>query len=284
LLKEPGGSEPLDDAKVAVTDFAAVIEKAQLPVPVQAPLQPVKVAPRPGVAVSVTDDPLVYVCVQATPQEMPAGALVTVPLPVPASVTVKAGGVEKAAVTDFAAVIVTLQAPLPVQAPLQDVKAPPFAGVVVKATSVPLVKDALQVPGHWMPGGSLVTEPSPVLVTVRVTGCVNVAVTNWWPFIVTWQVPVPLQPPPLQPAKVNPAAGSAFSVTEVFREYVCAQVAPQLMAGELGELLLTVPVPTFVTINRGCATSLPVLVDPNAHQARVSSPCVPRTVTCIWAG
>src|SRR5437870_5200924 len=51
-----------------------------------------------------------------------------------------------------------------------------------------------------------------------------------------------------------------------------------------GGFTLTVPVPTFVTINRGCTMSFPVPVEPNAHHARVSSPCVPLTVTWIWAG
>ena len=34
-------------------------------------------------------------------------------------------------------------------------------------------------------------------------------------FIVTAQVPVPVQPPPLQPVKVEPAAGVAVKVTAV---------------------------------------------------------------------
>jgi hypothetical protein len=56
----------------------------QAPVPVQAPLQPVKVEPVPGAAVSVTAVPLVNEAAQVAPQEMPAGALDTVPAPAPA--------------------------------------------------------------------------------------------------------------------------------------------------------------------------------------------------------
>ena len=41
--------------KVAVTLWAAVIETAQLPVPVQAPAQPEKVDPGSGEAVSMTE-------------------------------------------------------------------------------------------------------------------------------------------------------------------------------------------------------------------------------------
>ena len=43
---------------VAVTFRAAVIDVAQVPVPVQAPLQPAKVAPLAATAVNVTDVPL----------------------------------------------------------------------------------------------------------------------------------------------------------------------------------------------------------------------------------
>jgi hypothetical protein len=44
--------------KVAVTDCAVVMLTAQGPVPVQAPPQPVKAKPAPGVAVSDTAVPL----------------------------------------------------------------------------------------------------------------------------------------------------------------------------------------------------------------------------------
>ena len=47
-----------DTVKVAVTLLAALILTTQLPVPVQAPLQPVKVEPVVGVAVRVTLVPL----------------------------------------------------------------------------------------------------------------------------------------------------------------------------------------------------------------------------------
>ena len=75
-----------------------------------------------------------------TPQEMPAGALVTVPLPVPALLSVSAKvWVEKVAVTERAALMVTEQeAAVPVHAPLQPLKVEPAAGVAVNVTAMPL--------------------------------------------------------------------------------------------------------------------------------------------------
>ena len=76
--------------KVAVTAVAALRVTVQVPVPEQPPpVQPVKREPAAGVAVSVTAVPLVKLAEQVAPQVIPAGALVTVPLPVPAGVTVR---------------------------------------------------------------------------------------------------------------------------------------------------------------------------------------------------
>ncbi len=47
------------------------------------PLQPAKVEPEAAVAVRVTAVPLLKLTEQVLPQLMPAGELVTVPLPVP---------------------------------------------------------------------------------------------------------------------------------------------------------------------------------------------------------
>ena len=56
--------------------------------PEHAPVHPVKVEPSLGFAVSVTDVPTVKLAPHVSPQLMPEGALVTVPVPVPESVTV----------------------------------------------------------------------------------------------------------------------------------------------------------------------------------------------------
>src|SRR5580704_1227533 len=67
--------------KAADTFTAAFIVTTQLPVPLQAPPQPLKAAPWAGVAVSVTGVPLPKLELHAVPQLMPGGELVTLPLP-----------------------------------------------------------------------------------------------------------------------------------------------------------------------------------------------------------
>jgi hypothetical protein len=53
----------------------------QLPVPLQAPLHPLKTQPLAGVSLSVTVVPLLKLEPQADPQLIPNGVLVTVALP-----------------------------------------------------------------------------------------------------------------------------------------------------------------------------------------------------------
>ena len=68
---------------------------------------------------------------------MPAGELVTVPLPVLPTESAKDSCV-KVADTLCAEFIVTMQLPVPLQAPPQPVKRQPVVGVAVKVTGVPL--------------------------------------------------------------------------------------------------------------------------------------------------
>ena len=69
---------------------------------------------------------------------MPAGALVIVPMPLPPLTTVNGYCIGvNVAVTDLAASIVTLHAPVPEQAPLQPAKVAPASGVAVSVTTVP---------------------------------------------------------------------------------------------------------------------------------------------------
>lgn len=67
--------------KLAITLFAAFMVTEHVPVPEQSPAQPEKLYPVPGAAVSVTTVPLARDSVQSVPQLMPAGELVTVPVP-----------------------------------------------------------------------------------------------------------------------------------------------------------------------------------------------------------
>ena len=69
---------------VAVTDvFAEIVTLHEL-VPEQAPPHPAKVEPLVAVGVNVTDVPSSKSALQADPQLMPLGVLLTVPVPVPA--------------------------------------------------------------------------------------------------------------------------------------------------------------------------------------------------------
>jgi hypothetical protein len=78
--------------------------------------------------------------VQVEPQLMPLGFDVTVPLPVPARVTLNANvdAVLNVAVTERACVIDTVHVPVPEHAPLQPVNVAPLAAEAVSVTDVPL--------------------------------------------------------------------------------------------------------------------------------------------------
>jgi hypothetical protein len=147
-----------------VTLCAAFIVTRQLPKPLQAPLQPAKPQPSAGVAVSVTCVAGAKFALHVDGQLIPAGELVTVPLPV--TLTDNATFCTNVAVTDAAAFIVTEHPALPLQAPPQVLKVQPLAGVAVKVTGVPLANPALHIDGQLMPEGLLATVPLPVTLTV----------------------------------------------------------------------------------------------------------------------
>jgi hypothetical protein len=205
--------------KVAVTVAVELMVMTQLPVPVQGPDQPAKVDPVVAAAVSVTTVPAGKVGLQAAAgQETPAGDEVTDPEPVPAITTLSEPGPgRKVAVAVLSAESVTLQRPVPVQAPDQPpkVEAPP--GKAVKVTTAPSAKPALQVPGQEIPAGEevMLPVPPPAAVTVsRRPPRVKVAVTLAIEFMVRTQFPVPVQGPD-QPAKFDPALAEAVRVTTV---------------------------------------------------------------------
>ena len=77
-------------AKVAVTEEAPLSVTVHVPEPLQPlPFQRLKVEPAAGAAVKVTVVPLAYAAAQVVPHEMPAGALVTMPVPEPLGFTVR---------------------------------------------------------------------------------------------------------------------------------------------------------------------------------------------------
>jgi hypothetical protein len=243
----------VDLVNVAVTEVAAVKVTTQVPVPSHGALHPANVDPLAGAAVKVIAVPLAKFAVHVDGHEIPAGALVTVPVPVPASATVSAKFVvlcANVAVTEVAAVSVTTHAPVPSHGADQPVNVEPPAGAAVSVTCVPLANGAAQVAPQLIPAGALVTVPVPVpaFVTVKVKLFVaaNVAVTEVAAVTVTTQVPVPEQGAP-QPVNVEPVAGVAVSVTCVPLANGAAHVAPQLIpAGAL--VTVPVPVPAFVTV------------------------------------
>jgi hypothetical protein len=131
--------------KLAETLFAASIVTTQVVEALaHAPPQPPNVLFWPGVAVSVTVVPDTSEAEHVPGQSMPPTLDVTDPVPVPPVVTVsvKLGGSggSNVAVTLRAALIVTVQLPVPEQPlPLHPAKVLPFVGVAVSVTAVPAV-------------------------------------------------------------------------------------------------------------------------------------------------
>ena len=147
---------------------------------------------------------------------IPAGELITVPVPVPAKLTDSWNRGIKVAVTVIAELTVTLQAPVPVQAPPQPVNTDPAAAIALSVTAVPDVNVAEHVAPQLIPAGLLVTVPAPAPWGISVSeNCgLKFAVTFWAELIVTLQAPVPVHAP-LQPVKTDPAAGDSARLTTV---------------------------------------------------------------------
>jgi len=103
------------------------------------PVQPVRTEPDAATAVSVTEDPATYGSEQSAPQLIPAGFDVTVPVPLPARLTVTGNVIRSnRALALVSAVILSEHDPVPEQPPLHPANVELFAGVAVSATAVPL--------------------------------------------------------------------------------------------------------------------------------------------------
>jgi len=129
------------------------------------PLQPVKEEPADGEAVKVTTVSLLKADEQIVPQVIPAGLLVTVPLPFPVLLTESMDEVleVKSAITDAAAVMVTVQLPVPEHPPpLQPAKVESQEDEsAAKVTTVLGGKAEVHAAPQATPGGSLITVPMP---------------------------------------------------------------------------------------------------------------------------
>jgi 3D (Asp-Asp-Asp) domain-containing protein len=185
-----------------------------------AALHPPKANPGSATAVSVTDVPEPKFAEQVAPQLIPAGTLVTVPVPAPLSATVNPNCAcgEKVATTDCCELpIEILQGPPPEQAPVQPANTELLSAAAVRVIVVPVLKFAEQVDPQVIPAGTLVTVPPPVPASVTFTGKadgVNSAATVCAAFTVTEQFAVP-EHAPVQPEKTDPKDALAVRVTTV---------------------------------------------------------------------
>lgn len=88
----------------------------------------------------------------------------TVPVPAPDFVMVSV--YPNDAVTFLAALTVRVHGPVPVQSPLQPIKAAPASAVCVKITVDPLSYVLVHAGLHTMPAGELYTDPGPEMLVV----------------------------------------------------------------------------------------------------------------------
>jgi|SRR5690242_1384315 hypothetical protein len=157
-------------AKAALTLAFWPLERTTWQVaPLQAPLKPEKLNPAAGAALRLTAVPGGKLAAQLEGQLIPAGVLVTVPLPESATVNWAAGTAVNVAETVWLLESTILQDE-PVHAPAKPAKLKPDAGAGVMVTVVPGAKLAVQVDGQLIPDGLLVIVPVPDTATVSCTG------------------------------------------------------------------------------------------------------------------
>jgi hypothetical protein len=124
--------------------------------------------PEAADADNVSPVPSLKLPVQVPGQSIPAGLLITVPLPDTVTVTCAAGIALKVADTELSLDKTRLHDE-PLQAPPKLLNVYPEAGVAVRDTAVPERNDALQVAGQLIPAGVLVNVPLPEIVAVSRT-------------------------------------------------------------------------------------------------------------------
>jgi hypothetical protein len=187
------------------------------------------------------------------PQVIPFGLEVTVPVPVPVLATERVDVFSvNVAATFRAVVMLTMQAPVPVQAPVHPAKVEPVPAEAARVTLVPPEKLALHDVPHAIPPGVEVTVPLPVpfLVSASVyeVGALKVkaAVTLFAPSTTKAQLPVPVQAP-LQPEKVDPVAAVALRARLVPLAMLVLQALPQSMPLGL-DATAPIPVPVLPTV------------------------------------
>ena len=125
-------------------------------------------------------------------------------------------------------------------------------GEAESVTTVPSEKVCEHVLGQEIPDGLLLTVPEPTSTMVSRGLFTNVAVTDVVVLRVNVQVELLPVHPPVYPINVYPAPGVSDSVTEPFAIEAEHELGQFIPVG----LLVTVPVPTFVTVN----VELPVMV------------------------
>jgi hypothetical protein len=193
-----------DPPKVAVTALAPVTVTVQAPVPVHPPDQPANVLVVTGLSARVTCAFGAKAAVQVVSvdgeQVIPAGVLVTVPLPAPARLTVKGMPAAKLAVAVSGALMVIVQV-VPEQLPLHPLKERLALELAVSVTCDPCAKPAVHVVGQLIPPGLLITVvpvPPPLIDTVN--SGLKLAVTLAFAVKSILQLLAPVQPP-VQPPK-----------------------------------------------------------------------------------
>jgi len=156
--------------KVAVTLLAeSIVTMQDVPDELAHPLQPPKLDPASGDAVSATIAPVTYDAEQAAPQSIPPIDDLTVPVPAPVLLTTSRFGADaNDAVTVLAASTVSVQVGdvvLAAHAPPQPAKLVVAPVLAVSVTLAPAVNGAEHDAPQEMPAGLEVTVPLPVTDT-----------------------------------------------------------------------------------------------------------------------